>query len=585
MQNAQISALSNVSKPPITVLIAEDDELHRLSLRLSLEGQNICIVGEACDGPEAVRAAIEHKPSVVLMDLGLPGFDGIIATKQIKRATDARVLIFSSNGEKKSVLSALKAGADGYCAKQATKEQLVSAIVSVFNHGTWLSDDVANTVISQLSSIDPEGSSESDTLTDLELKILNMILEGADLDGIALGLGVHENQIYAHSQRLMTKLSQSRIDLNSEPTGALDDLCRNLQADCLKADETADSGLSNSVSRGDIARLPRDNSRRMCVSAEHRLSRICPRCHTSWPLTKMVCTFDGTPTKIDNLIGTIFAERYEILSVLGSGAGGTVYKAKHRFMLKLVAIKIMHPSTAKKLQSLQRFRHEAIASSFLTHPNIVSVLDFGVTEKGLAFMIMDYYHGDSLARFIEKHGPLSAEEAIPLFKQLCDGLEHAHQNGVLHRDMKPSNVIVSGVGSQKPLARILDFGTSILTKEVPGLRVEPAPPGFVFGSPLYMSPEQCRGAELDITSDIYSMGCLMYETIAGHSAIKADTITDALMHQLFKVPLHVGKTQSGCMAPAMLQGIIMRTLRKDPKLRYQSAAELKSYLEEVDLDS
>lgn len=560
MYNAQSSAASKASLAPINVVIAEDDDLHRLSLKLVLENASINVVAEASDGPEAVRQAIEHEPAVVLLDIGLPGFDGIEATQRIKQSTHSRVLIFSASAEKKSVIAALKAGADGYCAKQSTKDQIISAIVTVFNNGTWLSDDVASTVISQLSKVDPEADSRSNLLTSMELKILNMILEGAELGGIAVDLGVHENQIYAHSKQLMVKLQQSRGDLRKVES------------------------LKTEIPRFGDAESFKDRFRHMRVSAEHRLSRICPRCHSSWPLTKMECTYDGTPTTVDNLIGTIFADRYEILSVLGSGAGGTVYKAKHRYMLKLVAIKIMHPSTARKLQSLQRFRQEAIASSFLTHPNIVSVLDFGVTEKGLAFMIMDYYHGDSLSRYLEKYGPLKPAEALPLFIQLCAGLAHAHQNGILHRDLKPSNVIVSGVGSDKPLARILDFGTAILRKEIPGLTVQLPPRGFVYGSPLYMSPEQCKGEELEVTSDIYSLGCLMYEAIAGHSAVKAETVTEALMSQLTKVPLHVGRTDYGWRAPAMLQGIIMRTLRKDPKLRYQSADELLGYLEEVEFD-
>lgn len=542
MHNVQADTIRNAN--PIRLLIAEDDELLRLSLRLLLEGEErISIVGEAANGPEAVQAAIRFKPAVVLMDLGLPGFDGITATQQIKKATDARVIIHSSNGEMNNVLSALKAGADGYCVKDATRDQLLSAIVSVFNRGTWLSDDVANTVIAHLSSIDPDASDGQARLTEMELKILNMILEGADLDIIACDLDMHANQVHAHSQRLMTKLSLSRADVVQ----------------------------------------PTDSSRYLRASAEHRLSRICPRCHTSWPLTKRVCSYDGTATKLDNLIGSIFADRYEILSVLGSGAGGTVYKAKHRFMLKTVAIKIMHPGTARRLQSLQRFRHEAIASSFLTHPNIVSVSDFGVTEKGIAFMIMEYVDGDTLAHVIENRGAIAPDDALPLFIQLCDGLEHAHQAGVLHRDMKPSNVLVSGIGSPNPLARILDFGTSILTREINGFTMEQSQPGLIFGSPLYMSPEQCRGTMLDAASDIYALGCLMYEALTGKPAVVAESISEALVHQLFKDPTHIGKTEFGKRAPAMLQGVIMRTLRKDQQLRYRSASELKGYLQEVRL--
>ncbi len=538
MLSAQTSAIQ-AGINPISLLIAEDDDLQRLSLRLSLSGhEGISIVGEAWDGPSAVQSAIQAQPSVVLMDIGLPGFDGITATERIKKITNSRVLILSNHGDKEHVLSALRAGADGYCVKDASVDQILAAILAVVNNGTWLSDSIANNVISHLSSVDHDSRDHS-ILTDLELKILNMILEGANLDGIALDLGVHSNQVYAHSQTLVTKLSLSNPE--------------------------------------------RKDDRHLRVSSEHKLSRTCPKCHASWPMTKRFCSYDGTPTKIDPLIGTIFADRYEILSVLGSGSGGTVYKARHRFMLKLVAIKVMHTNNARRLHALQRFRREAIASSFLTHRNIVSVLDFGVTDKGLAFMIMDYCQGETLAHMMDELGPMKPAEAMPIFMQLLDGLEHAHQHGILHRDLKPNNVMVCDFGKRDLLVRILDFGTAVITREIYGLEVDKPEPGFVYGSPLYMSPEQCQGLQLDVSSDIYSMGCLMFEVLTGLPPIDGATVSEALLHQIHQQPIHIGETERGKDVPPMLQGIIMRMLRKERRLRYGSAQEVKSYLQEVEL--
>lgn len=528
---------------PISVLIVDDDELLRLSLKLSLScvGQ-LNVIGEAVDGPSAVEAVLEHRPTVVLMDISLPGFDGIEATSRIKKSTNTKVLILSGNEKESSVFAAFRAGADGYCLKESTKEQILAAILAVANDGTWLSDNVANTVISQLAALDPEAGSGQAGLTEFETKILDMVLAGSSLEGIASDLGLNENRIYAHSQNLILKLSNSRTE-------------------SLSCDD-------------------RFNQK---IGADHQLARICPRCHASWPANRRNCLYDGTATKVDNLIGTIFADRYEILSVLGSGNGGTVYKARHRFMLKLVAIKVMHSNNLKRLQNLQRFRGEAIASSFLTHKNIVNVLDFGVTDKGLAFMIMEYYDAETLSQLIDAGGRLTASQALPIFKQICDGLEHAHRAGIVHRDLKPGNVLVAEVENDVPEVRILDFGTAEIQREVHGLEKQEFEPGYVFGSPLYMSPEQCRALKLGPCSDIYSMGCLMYDVLTGNPPIVADSINDALLQQIFKEPTHIGATRYGADIPKMLQGIVMKALRKDPAMRYQSAAELRSYLDAVDL--
>lgn len=526
---------------PISVLIVDDDELQRLSLRLSLStADQLNVVGEAVDGPSAVEAAKAHNPTVVLMDISLPGFDGIEATSRVKKCTDAKVLILSAHDRESSVFASFRAGADGYCLKESTKEQIVAAILAVANDGTWLSDNIANAVISQLAALDPQAGSGQPGLTEFETKILNMVLEGASLEGIASDLGLNENRIYAHSQNLILKLSNSRAE---------------------------------SLSSEDLWNTK--------IGADHTLARICPKCHASWPANRRNCLYDGTATKVDNLIGTIFADRYEILSVLGSGNGGTVYKARHRFMLKLVAIKVMHSNNLKRLQNLQRFRGEAIASSFLTHKNIVNVLDFGVTDKGLAFMIMEHYDAETLSKMIEVNGRLTTEQALPIFKQICDGLEHAHRAGIVHRDLKPSNILVRELEDDIPEVHILDFGTAEIQREVHGLEKPKFEPGYAFGSPAYMSPEQCRGLKLGPCSDIYSLGCLMYDVLTGTPPIVAESINDALMHQIFKEPIHINATKYGAEVPKMMQGIVMKALRKEPAMRYQSAAEMRSYLDAV----
>lgn len=196
-------------------------------------------------------------------------------------------------------------------------------------------------------------------------------------------------------------------------------------------------------------------------------------------------------------------------------------------------------------------------------------------------MHIEHYDAETLSKMIEANGPLTKEQALPIFKQICDGLEHAHRAGIVHRDLKPSNILVRELEGDIPEVRILDFGTAEIQREVHGLEKQNFEPGYVFGSPLYMSPEQCRGLKLGPCSDIYSLGCLMYDVLTGSPPIEADDINEALLHQIFKEPTHISATKYGDEVPAMLQGIIMKSLRKDPAMRYQSAAELRSYLDAV----
>lgn len=292
--------------------------------------------------------------------------------------------------------------------------------------------------------------------------------------------------------------------------------------------------------------------------------------------------FHNGESRKDLKIGSIFADRYEILCVLGIGTSGTVYKAKHHPTSKMVAIKLMHFEHIADIDLLRRFRQEAAAVSSLNHENIINVIDFGLSPEGQAFMVMDYFEGTSLEELICQYGGLESQKAVEVFKQICSGLGHAHDNGIIHRDLKPDNILVENFESGSPLVRIVDFGTAKLVApeaQGPGL----TSPGQTFGSPTYMSPEQCRGLELASSSDVYSMGILMYESLVGQPPFAADDIIKVMYKQVNEEcpSLSVAAKEAGKTIDNRLHAIVMKALRKNKYERYQSMHELGDDLSSI----
>jgi eukaryotic-like serine/threonine-protein kinase len=213
------------------------------------------------------------------------------------------------------------------------------------------------------------------------------------------------------------------------------------------------------------------------------------------------------PIKKNALIGQTISDRWEILSLIGTGAMGAVYKAKHNTIGRIMAVKTLGAANREDERSVQRFQQEARAMSVLTHPHLIQIADFGTMEDGTPYLVMEYLEGISLQDYVRKNGPMPVELALPVFSQIADALEHAHSKGVIHRDLKPSNVMLTG--EKHDFAKVLDLG---IAKGEDDLHLTAT--GEVFGSPLYMSPEQCMGQPVDARSDVYSLGCLMYETLA-----------------------------------------------------------------------
>jgi serine/threonine protein kinase len=280
-------------------------------------------------------------------------------------------------------------------------------------------------------------------------------------------------------------------------------------------------------------------------------------------------------TGLDLPVGRVINERYKVIEELGRGGMGVVYRVQQIALGREMALKTLDGTDIKDATWL-RFQQEAKATSLLDHPNLISVHDYGIIDGKHPFFVMDLVEGVTLSQLISQSGPLSVEKAIPIFIQVCFGLAYAHELGIVHRDLKPSNIMVlkSEGGDGITPVKIVDFGIAKLKApegtEIQGLTKT----GEIFGSPLYMSPEQCLGIKIDHRSDIYAIGCVLFEALTGLPPFMGNSaLATMMMHQTEKPPT-LKETTLGKEFPSEIQEIVSRLLEKEPNARYQSLGAL-----------
>jgi serine/threonine protein kinase len=267
-----------------------------------------------------------------------------------------------------------------------------------------------------------------------------------------------------------------------------------------------------------------------------------------------------------------FSDKYELISRLGHGGMGVIYKGRRIDDHEVIALKVLHAHLLNDPESKKRFEQEAAACRDLKHRNLIRMLEFGFSKHGQPYMTMEFLEGKQLADLIEKRGRLEVRKFINIFTQICDGLNHAHQKGIVHRDVKPSNVMIIKSDAGVEIAKIVDFG--IAKRHVEENREKLTATGNVLGSPAYIAPEQCAGQDADPRSDIYSLGCVMYEALTGNPPFVHDSAIKVLLMQLSEKPQPLSMACPDAEVPFELETIVMRCLEKDPAARYQNASEL-----------
>lgn len=277
--------------------------------------------------------------------------------------------------------------------------------------------------------------------------------------------------------------------------------------------------------------------------------------------------------------GAVIADRYRVVEVIGQGGMGVVYKAQQIHMDKPVALKMMLQQHSAASQDYRRFQREAQAASLLDHPNIVSIHDFGYAEKQ-AYLCMDYLTGQSLDVVLNR-APLTLDLFRHVFAQACDALQHAHDRGIVHRDLKPSNLMITERRDDPYFVMVLDFGlVKMMDSGESSGEHKLTMTNMVLGSPLYMSPEQCRAAALDHRSDIYSLGCVMYEALTGMPPLRAETLFDIMSKHISENPISLRDALPGLYVPSALERVIFKAMAKNPDDRYQSMKDLAKAIEQ-----
>jgi serine/threonine protein kinase len=296
-----------------------------------------------------------------------------------------------------------------------------------------------------------------------------------------------------------------------------------------------------------------------------------------------VAARDQALQRPDAMVGRKLVDRFEITRKLGEGGMGAVYEARHTLIGKRVAIKILLDKYAQKESVIARLQQEARLASSIGHPNIVDITDFGKTEDGRTFVVMEYLDGESLAQLIGREGPLAPERALQISRQVADALTAAHSKGIIHRDVKPENVFLIQRDG-KEFVKVVDFGISKHVK--PGEDEEETPrltqTGMVLGTPLYMSPEQARGEDgLDQRIDIYALGVILYEMITNEVPFRGTNYLGIISQVLTQDVVPPRLLRPDLAISEACERVILKAMAKSRDERYSTMGELAADLDRL----
>jgi DNA-binding NarL/FixJ family response regulator/tRNA A-37 threonylcarbamoyl transferase component Bud32 len=520
------------------IMIVDDLDIIRRGLQLVFEKtSDLRVVAEACDGVSAIKAALSVKPDLILLDINISGLDGVETASRIKEhLPKTRIIMFTSQEDDDMVMASFGAGADGFCLKNISFEELKTAIYSVLAGNSWIDPRVVNRLIEKEKPIGPAVTEAGKSnLNEADLYMLKMIEQGNTHEQTAKRMNISVSELREKLRHLIEKLfaADPAVNLPSPRAQLEERLGAVSEAD---AHNRLEQNLEHGASEGILTALP---------------------------------------------TGSIFDRRYRIEYVLGRGGMGIVYRAKHIHMQRSVAIKVLYPQHGTNLKLIRRLQQESRAASALQHENIVSVHDFGLTEQGHPFLIMDYVDGDSLDRWIRVKGGMSLHQYMDVFMQVANALSATHMQGIVHCDLKPSNIMLDGNINHGFVPQLVDFGLAVIMPTSKNVYDQQTQSFDVLGSPLYMSPEQCEGTPLDFRTDIYSLGCIMYEALTGRPVFECTTPYQLFHKHVHAIPEPFSVVAPETQIPKELELIVMRCLQKKPDNRFASASAIANDLRKL----
>jgi len=276
-----------------------------------------------------------------------------------------------------------------------------------------------------------------------------------------------------------------------------------------------------------------------------------------------------TQSHLDILLPEL-PSQYELLDLITSGAMGQVFKARNRYTGAYVAIKIIRAESVRNATAMQRFFLEARAATLLKHPNICRVLDFGVSDNGTPYLIMEWVEGINLETWVETNGELDVSDVLAMSRQIAEALAHAHQKKIIHRDLKPQNIMVNFNTVNQIEVQLIDFGIAKMMGEADQTSTMTRV-GMAVGTPAYMSPEQARGIAVDRRTDIYSLGCVMYYALTGGPPFTGATVKQLMEKHLYEMPANIPTVLD---VPEALKAIVYKAMSKSLDKRYAAMEDL-----------
>jgi serine/threonine-protein kinase len=338
------------------------------------------------------------------------------------------------------------------------------------------------------------------------------------------------------------------------------------------------------------------------LSYDHK--KECPKCRRRYPDYATFCSDDAqtlidviaepqapspatgrtvvaasaSPQGIsDNLVGRVIDNKYKVESMVGEGGMAIVYLATQLQMDRPVVIKVMQGWLLSNKNSAERFERECKWTAKLNHPNIVAVYDVGAISEMQPYLVMEYIKGEALADKLSRQGALPLTTVGNIMVQICRGLQEAHSIGIIHRDLKPENILLQERSDRPDWVKIVDFGISHAVEGSKRLTKT----GKMIGTPEYIAPEQLRDRALDVRSDIYAAGVMMYEMITGRVPFDGESVEAVLMKHLMDDPAPISTLRDDVADDSLFSQITMRALKKDPDDRYQTITELRLDIEQA----
>nr|HEX4316834.1 serine/threonine-protein kinase [Kofleriaceae bacterium] len=328
--------------------------------------------------------------------------------------------------------------------------------------------------------------------------------------------------------------------------------------------------------------------------------KVCPRCYTRFPDGERFCLHDSAVLVEEEDIARLGTSigNYRLDKILGRGGMGTVYAGEHIYIKRPVAVKILHPQFARYQEAIHRFLREARAATSINHANIVDVTDFGILADGPVYFVMEFLDGKSLEDLIEKEGAVELHRALNIANQIALALDAAHAVGVIHRDLKPDNIMLLKRPGRRDLVRmqpnqtwitereesydfvkVLDFGIAkvLVQDELLAETVQ----GAVFGTPEYMSPEAARGEDVDHRADVYSLGVILFDMLCGRPPFEAPQSSEVLSMHIHQPPPSPREFAPHREITEMAERVILRAMSKDPNRRYQDMVAFRRDLQEA----